>query len=343
MLLTFYKFINNIIVKMALKSGKKTAVIVGVIAAIIIAAVSVGLIYNNPEKNQNSSTPTISSSASSLNSTSTIQIVAAENFWGSLISQLGGTHVQVLSIVSDPNADPHEYESNSADAQAIANANFVIVNGAGYDDWALKLIAANNNQNQKVLNVADLLGKKEGDNPHFWYSPAYVNETVNKMYSNLVSIDPSNTAYYTQQYASLNASLGQYNNRIDEIKQQFHGARVAATESIFVYLANATGLDLVSPPEFMGAVAEGNDPPAQSVVQFQQQLQGQGGNVTMLVYNEQTVTPLTQSIKALAAKEGIPIVGVTETIQPPDVSFQDWMNGELLALQNALNAQALGQ
>ena len=325
--------------------NKKNQIVIAIVIAIAIGAVSAGLIYNNSEKNQIGSTPVSSSSVSSSSSTSTstIQIVAAENFWGSLISQLGGTHVQVLSIVSDPNADPHEYESNTADAQAIANANFVIVNGAGYDDWALKIIAASNNPNQKVLNVADLIGKKEGDNPHFWYSPVYVNETVNKMYSDLISIDPANTAYYMQQYASLNASLGQYNSRIDEIKQQFHGTRVAATESIFVYLANATGLDLVSPPEFMEAVAEGNDPPAQSVVQFQQQLQGQGGNVTVLVYNEQTVTPLTQSIKALASKENIPIVGVTETIQPADISFQDWMNGELLSLQNALNAQALGQ
>jgi zinc/manganese transport system substrate-binding protein len=91
----------------------------------------------------------------------------------------------------------------------------------------------------------------------------------------------------------------------------------------------------------MEAVAEGNDPPAQSVVQFEQQIQS--GNASVLVYNEQTVTPLTQSIKALAAQKGIPIVGVTETIQPPDVPFQTWMNAELLALQNALNQKALGQ
>jgi zinc/manganese transport system substrate-binding protein len=321
-----------------LKSGQKVAIIGGGIAAAIIIAIVV-LVDANISQQQNTQSTIPPASPSSAK----IQIVAAENFWGSLISQLGGTHVQVLSIVTDPNADPHEYESNSADAQAIATANFVIVNGAGYDDWALKIIAASNNPNQKVLNVADLLGKKEGDNPHFWYGPAYVNETVNKMYSDLVSIDPANAAYYTQQYANLNASLGQYNSRISEIKQQFHGTRVVSTESIFVYLANATNLNLVSPPAFMEAVAEGNDPPAQSVVQFQQLLQGQGGNVTVLVYNEQTVTPLTQSIKALAAKEGIPIVGVTETIQPPDTSFQDWMNAELLSLQNALNSQALGQ
>ena len=272
---------------------------------------------------------------------SKLQVVAAENFWGSLISQLGGSRTQVLSIVTDPNADPHEYESNSADAQAIANAAFVIVNGAGYDDWALKLISASNTPNQVVLNVANLLGKKEGDNPHFWYSPHYVNDTVKAMYNDLVSIDPTDTAYFTQQYASLNASLGQYNNRINEIRTKFAGVKVASTESIFVYLANATGLDLVSPPAFMEAVSEGNDPPAQSIVQFQQLLQNR--TVTVLVYNAQTVTPLTESIKVLAASKGIAIVAVTETIQPPDISFQDWMNAELITLQNALNAQALGQ
>jgi zinc/manganese transport system substrate-binding protein len=270
-----------------------------------------------------------------------IQVVAGENFWGSLISQLGGARTQVLSIVTDPNADPHEYESNSQNAQAVANAAFVIVNGAGYDDWALKLIAASNNPHQVVLNVANLLGMKEGDNPHFWYNPSYVNETVKAMYLDLVSISPADTAYFTQQYSSLNASLGPYNARISEIRAQFASTRVASTESIFEYLANATGLDLVSPPAFMDAVAEGNDPPAQSIVQFQDLIQN--GSVSVLVYNAQTVTPLTQNIKAMAAAKGIPIVAVTETIQPPDVSFQDWMNAELIALQNALNARALGQ
>jgi zinc/manganese transport system substrate-binding protein len=267
--------------------------------------------------------------------------VAAENFWGNLISQLGGSQTQVLSIVTDPNADPHEYASNSQNAQAIAKAALVVINGAGYDNWALKLIAASNTPHQVVLNVADLLGKKAGDNPHFWYSPYYVNDTVKAMYLDLISIDPADTAYFTQQYASLNASLGQYNTRISEIREQFAGRRVAATEDIFVYVANATGLDLVSPPAFMEAVAEGNDPPAQSIVQFQQLIQD--GNFSVLVYNAQTVSPLTQNIKAMAAAKGIPIVAVTETIQPPDVSFQDWMNAELITLQNALNAQALGQ
>jgi zinc/manganese transport system substrate-binding protein len=270
-------------------------------------------------------------------SSGVIQVVAAENFWGSLISQLGGTRVNVLSIVTDPNADPHEYESNTADAIAIANARLVIVNGAGYDTWALQLISASNSPHQIVLNVQELINQTVGANPHFWYSPYYVNDTVNAMYHDLVSIDPSNTAYYTQQYVALNASLAIYNGRIDAIKQQFGEVKVASTESIFVYLANATGLDLVSPPAFMQAVSEGNDPSAQSIVQFDQLLQS--GTVKLLVYNSQTVTPSTLSIEALAKQQDVPIVPITETVQPPTALFQDWMNSELISLQNALNQQ----
>ena len=290
-----------------------------------------------------------SGSGSNTNSTSSggpskvVQVVAGENFWGNLVSQLGGTHVHVVSIVSDPNADPHQYESSSANAQAVANANLVIVNGAGYDDWLLRLLSASSNPAQTVLNVQKLIGQPVATNPHFWYSPYYVNDTVKAMYNDLVTIDSGNAAYYEQQYATLNASLGVYNARIHKIAQQFSGAPVAATEDIFVYLANATKLSLVSPPEFMQAVAEGNDPPAQSIAQFQRLLQGGNSSVRVLVYNRQTLTPLTQQIKSLAAQNQIPTVGVTETVQPPDVSFQDWMNAQLIALQNALNAQALGK
>jgi zinc/manganese transport system substrate-binding protein len=270
-----------------------------------------------------------------------IQIVAAENFWGSLMQQIGGNRVNVTSIVTDPNADPHEYESNAADARDIANAKIVIVNGVGYDDWALKLIAASSNPNQTVLNVANLLNVANGSNPHLWYNPTYVNRTVKQMYLDLVKVDPSNASYYAQQYANVTTSLAQVDNRMTEIRQQFGGTGVASTESIFVYLANATDLDLVSPPAFMNAVAEGVDPPTQSVTQFENQLES--GNVSVLVYNEQTVTPLTQQIKQIATQYNVTIVGVTETIQPPDVPFQVWMNAELLQLQNALNANTLGQ
>jgi zinc/manganese transport system substrate-binding protein len=304
-------------------------IIATVLAALIVSGAFAGIYLSNP------------TTSSTTSSSGVIHVVAAENFWGSLITQLGGTRVSVTSIVSDPNADPHEYESNTANAIAIANAQFVIINGAGYDTWAQQLIAASSTPHQVVLNVQELINQTGDANPHFWYSPTYVNETVKAMYQDLVSIDPSHASYYTQQYDALKASLAVYNGRIAEIKQQFGGVKVASTEGIFGYLANATGLDLVSPPAFMEAVSEGNDPPAQSIVQFDQLITN--GTVKVLVYNAQTVTPLTQSTKALASQYNIPIVPETETIQPPDASFQVWMNAQLIILQNALNQQALGK
>src|SRR3989475_10647788 len=303
--------------------------IAAVLAVMLVTATAAGLYLNRPAP-QTSSTQ--------------VQVVAAENFWGSLVSQLGGTHTQVLSIVSDPNADPHEYESNAANARAIANANFVIVNGAGYDDWALRLLSVNNNPSQKVLNVANLLGKQAGDNPHFWYSPSYVNQTVHAMYSDLVTIDSTNAAYYGQQYSSLSASLGQYNSRINEIAAKYLGRPVASTESIFVYLAEATRLSLISPPDFMKAVSEGNDPTTPDRILFEQQIINgtQPRNATALVFNEQTATQLTLMVKAEAVAHLIPIVGVTETVQPTDIRFQDWMNAELIDLQRALDSQNYG-
>ena len=311
-----------------------TYIVIGVV--ILIALVSFITIKGSHPSSFGTNNTTVATTT-----TKTIQIVAAENFWGSLVSQIGGTHVKVLSIVSDPNADPHEYESNAENARAFAMADYIIVNGAGYDSWANKLIGAGVKSNCKILNVAELLGKKEGDNPHFWYDPNYVNLTVKHMEEDLISIDPADEAYYKQNYANLQLSLSKYQNRTAEIKKQFGGTKVAATESIFAYLANATGLDLVSPPTFTQAVAEGNDPPAESIVQFETQLKSK--NVSVLVYNQQTATPITNNMKKLATEEGMSVIGITETIQPPDVSFQDWMNSELISLQNALNAKALGK
>jgi zinc/manganese transport system substrate-binding protein len=210
-----------------------------------------------------------------------------------------------------------------------------------YDSWANKLLSASPNASRKVLTVASLLGKKEGDNPHFWYNPSYVNRVVDQMDANLIQLNPKNASYFKNQLRVLQSSLAGYQDRIASIKKQFAGVKVAATEDIFVYLANAAGLDLISPPAFTQAVAEGNDPPTASVATFQDQLES--GQVKLLVYNQQTVTPLTDSMKQLAAQYNVPVVGVTETIQPPDTTFQVWMDAELLDIENGLNAQSLGQ
>jgi zinc/manganese transport system substrate-binding protein len=270
-----------------------------------------------------------------------LNVVAGENFWGSIASQLGGSQVTVKSVVTDPNADPHDYESDTSDARAFATADYVILNGAGYDNWADKLLSANPNTRRKVFTVAALLGRKEGDNPHFWYSPDYVVKVADRISSDLKSLDSTDSNYFTTQRKALATALTPYMNRIAAIHSKFAGRKVGATESIFVYMADALGLDLISPPEFMKAVAEGNDPPADTVATFLQQLQSKTASV--LVYNAQTSTDVTNNIKQVAAQQGIPVVAVSETMQPPDATFEEWQLGQLNTLYNALNAGALAK
>src|SRR4029077_997451 len=248
----------------------------------------------------------------------------------------GGTKVSVQSVVTDPNADPHEYESSSADARAFADAKLVILNGAGYDTWGQKLLDANPSSGRDVMTVADVLGKKEGDNPHFWYSPTYVKQIADRMTSELKSIDPADASYFDQQRSALATALQPVDSEIAAIKQRYSGAPIGSTESIFVYTAEALGLNLTTPPEFMQAVSEGNDPPASAVAQFQDQISH--NQIKVLVYNTQTTTAVTTNIKSLATSHHIPSVGVSETIQPVNLDFQDWQLKQLQALESALRS-----
>jgi len=265
-----------------------------------------------------------------------IGVIAGENFWGSIALQLGGSHVSVQSVVSDPNADPHEYESSANDARAFAEARLVILNGAGYDDWGTKLLDANPAVGRQVLTVADLLGKKVGDNPHFWYSPDYVVRVADAITAQYKSIDSAEASYFDQRRAEFAKALQPYTDEIGKIRLRYAGAPVGATESIFVYLAAALGLNLTTPAEFMEAVAEGNDPPASAVREFQDQISAH--QIKVLVYNVQTTTAVTTTVKALAASHHIPSVGVSETLLPQNMTFQDWQLRQLNALETALSS-----
>lgn len=280
-------------------------------------------------------------SPGSVSGSGVVQVVAGENFWGDIATQLGGSRATVQSVVSDPNADPHEYESNTNDARAFAAANLVVLNGAGYDDWGQKLLHANPNEGRKLLVVADLLGKKSGDNPHFWYEPDYVTKVADEITAEYRSIDPADSSYFDQQRAAFATALQPYTHRLAEIKQKFSGVPVGATETVFVYLASYLGLKVISPVAFMQAVAEGNDPPAQAVVTFQDQIAHRA--IKVLVYNVQTATAVTTNLRISATQQSIPVVGVSETLQPVTASFQEWQDSQLIALENALSSAALVQ
>ncbi|MBV9281451.1 MAG: zinc ABC transporter substrate-binding protein, partial [Chloroflexi bacterium] len=262
--------------------------------------------------------------------------VVAENFWGSIARQEAGNRAQVTSIIVNPNADPHAYEPTTQDARLMADARYVVYNGAGYDPWAPKLLAANPVKGRRVLNVGDLIGKKEGDNPHMWYSPSYVARVAARMTADFKGLDPGDAAYFDRQHARfMNVSLKAYHQEIGLIARAYHGVPVGATESIFQYLAQALRLNLITPYGFMKAISEGTEPTAQDKATFDRQVTQK--QIKVFVFNSQNSTPDVNALLAKAKAERIPIVAITETLQPATATFQAWQTAQLRALQAALH------
>src|SRR5437870_1859783 len=192
-----------------------------------------------------------------------VRVVAAENFWGSIASQLGGDRVHVTSVITSPATDPHDYEPTAADARTLAAAQMAIVNGIGYDPWAPKLIAANPVHGRVVLTVGDLVGIKPGGNPHRWYSPSDVQTVIDEIVRDYAKLDPKDAGYFEQQKTRFETrGLAQYKQLIATIKRDYRGIPVGASESIFAPLAQALGLKLVTPASFLKAISEGIEPTA---------------------------------------------------------------------------------
>jgi zinc/manganese transport system substrate-binding protein len=264
-----------------------------------------------------------------------LQVVAAENFWGSIASQLGGSKVQVSSVIVDPGADPHSYEPTAADAIAFARAQVAIVNGIGYDPWASKLVDANPSPTRAVITVGDLLGLKQGDNPHQWYSPASVRRVINRTTADYVRLDPGDAAYFEQRRAQLETrGLAEYNRLIALIRARYGGVPVGYSESIFQPLGDALGLTLLTPPGFPKAISEGTDVSAADKEAVDAQVQRR--RIKVWVYNSQNATPDVERVTALARAARIPTMTVTETLSPASATFQAWQAAQLRALARAL-------
>jgi zinc/manganese transport system substrate-binding protein len=270
-----------------------------------------------------------------------IHVVAAENFWGSLAEQLGGAHVKVTSIIDKPDADPHDYEATAADGRAIATAGLVIVNGVGYDPWATKLVAANPSASRTTLTVGDLVGVKDDDNPHRWYNPDDVRKVIDQITADYRKIAPADAAFFDSQRSTvLSTNLKSYFDTINQIRTSYAGTPVGASESIFAMLAPSLGLNLVTPPAFLNAISEGNDPTAADKATIDRQIRNK--EIKVYVYNSQNATPDVQAQVGAAKAAGIPVTAITETLTPRGASFQDWQVAQLNALTLAL-AQSTGR
>ena len=278
-----------------------------------------------------------------------IRVVAAENFWGSIASQIGGRHVHVTSIITNPNTDPHSYEPTVDDAKLMAGANLVIENGIGYDPWAASLLAADganpNGANPNgatstanipaVLNVGTVVGVADGANPHRWYNPADVQKVITQLVADYSRLDPANAAYFARQRTLFNTvGLREYHSLIAAIRGKYLGTPVGASESIFAMLAPSLGLRLITPYSFLKAISEGTEVSAADKLTIDNQIEHH--LIKIYVYNSQNVTPDVQAQLALAKAAHIPVTTITETLAPPADTYQAWQVRQLRGIEAAL-------
>lgn len=273
--------------------------------------------------------------SSALASSRPVAVVAGENTWGSIASQIGGHDARVTSILTTPNADPHLYEATAATAAKVAQAGLVIVNGANYDYWLTQLLSSTSHPGRKVVTVSHVLRLTGSTvNPHLWYDVFKIPTVAAAIEHALVQLAPGDKAVFAANLAAFNRSLQPLDTVVKEIRTRYRGAPVAYTEPVPGYLVKAAGLDNKTPSAFALAIEDGTQPSPAATVEMDQLLTTH--KVRVLFYNTQTVSSVTTNARALARKAGIAVVSVTETLPPKYHTFQAWQLAQAKALLHAL-------
>ncbi|MES5817754.1 zinc ABC transporter substrate-binding protein [Streptomyces sp. RG80] len=268
---------------------------------------------------------------------SAIPVVASTNVYGDIVGQIGGAKVDVTSIISDPDQDPHSYEANTQNQLALSKAKVVVENGGGYDDFVDRMLKSGNSS-AEVVNAVKISGKtapKGGElNEHVWYDFPTVAKIADSVAAALGKADPANAATFTKNAETFKAKLKPLEAKEAQIKKAHGGEAVAITEPVPLYMIEASGLTNATPAEFSEAIEEGSDV-SPKVLQAALALFS-GKKVQALVYNAQTSGPQTEKAEAAAKAAGIPVVPVTETL-PSGKDYLGWMTSNVDALASALD------
>ncbi len=264
-----------------------------------------------------------------------IVAVGAENEYANVISQVGGKYVQASAIMSNPNTDPHTFEASPSVARTVNEAQLMVQNGVGYDEFMTTIEKAAPNSARKVIVVQDLLGLSGSTpNPHLWYKPGTMSAVASAVAADLAAIQPAHASYFKANTARFIESLTTWDRAIAAFKAAYPGTPVATTEPVADYLLQAAGADNLTPWSFQASIMNGTDPSAQDVA-VERSLFTQH-KVRVFLYNQQVTDTLTESFIALARASGIPVVGVYETMPVPGYDYQSWMLAEVQDLRKAV-------
>ena len=264
-----------------------------------------------------------------------IKAVGIENEYADVVAQIGGRDVAVQAVETDPNTDPHTFEVSPKVASLLAAASLVVENGVGYDAWADKIMGAAAAPDREVINVQHLLALPDSTpNPHLWYDPATMPRVAAAIAGDLSALRPSDAAYFRANAARFVASLAPWRAAIASFKASHSGTAIAVTEPVADYMLQAAGCTIATPYSLQTAIMNGTDPSPQDVSAENDLFTGH--KVRVFVYNQQVTDSLTQSFLHRAKANGVPVVGVYETMPTPGFDYQSWMVAEVEALRRAV-------
>ncbi len=264
-----------------------------------------------------------------------LHIVAAENVYGSVVEQLGGSHVEVTHILNNPSSDPHLFSTSPSTAKSINVADIIVYNGADYDPWMNPLLKSSDIKQKQIINVAELVNVKSGENPHIWYDPKTMPKFAAKIVGVLSQLDPNNKTYYQTQLKAFLKEDQAIQQAVTRLRKRFKNMPVIATESVFNYMIDAIGLDMQG-LDFQQKVMNDIPPTISEIKDFEQDLRTHA--VHVMIYNDQVINPLTTKMLTIAEEERIPVVGVSE-MMPANTKYVSWILGELGALEKALQGK----
>jgi zinc/manganese transport system substrate-binding protein len=263
-----------------------------------------------------------------------LDIVVTVNQWGDIVEQLAGDCGDVTTIISgDADVDPHEFEPSPSDAAAFEDAELVVMNGLDYDHWAEDAVASLSAE-PAVINGGEVVGLEEGDNPHIWYGPDYVEQVADAITAELKALAPSAAAYFDAQAAAWDEQWQGLLDEVDAVRKVASAQSYAATEAVFAYMADAVGLVDDTPTGFAAAAANESDPSPGDVNAFEEALRG--GEIDVLVYNTQTEGSIPEQVRGVAERASVPVVEVTESVPPGANGFVAWQVAQLEALATAV-------
>ena len=276
-------------------------------------------------------------SSQASNRSGMISAVGAENEYASVLRQIGGRYVHVSAILNNPNTDPHTFEASPQVAQEVSSAGLIVQNGVGYDSWMDKIESASPNAQRKVITAQDVLGLPDSTpNPHLWYDPATMPAVARVMAADLAALAPAHKAYFQANLRKFDGSLTPWLHAIAQFKATHPGVTAATTEPVADYLLTAMGIKILTPFRFQADIMNGVDPAPEDIALEDGFFSGH--KVRLFAYNQQVVDSLTTSIRQTAVKNGVPVVGVYETMPTPGYSYQSWMLAEVHAIQKAVTS-----